>query len=121
MLVFNECWGVVSLDDGFAVACGAGIETCDGVGASLVDACAAGRGDERAGAKLFPAEQWASLAVKIDLNGTLLWQRVDQHSVGGDAGVDDGAWVATSSAAECGVSAADGGLAYITDEWGLGL
>ena len=30
-LIYNECWGVTSVSDGFLVACGTGIEQCSHV------------------------------------------------------------------------------------------
>ena len=123
-LIYNECWGVVALSDGYALSCGAGIEGCElhASGSAMHTDCVAGRGDTRAGAKLLGPGLWNSLAIRTDLDGTLIWQRADQYREAGDPGIDDSTWEATTSASEWVVVLADGALGFINDEAnGVGL
>ena len=117
-LIYNECWGVVALSDGYALSCGAGIEGCElhASGSAMHTDCVAGRGDTRAGAKLLGPGLWNSLAIRTDLDGTLIWQRADQYREAGDPGIDDSTWEATTSASEWVVVLADGALGFINDE-----
>ena len=117
-LIYNECWGVVALSDGYALSCGAGIEGCElhASGSAMHTDCVAGRGDTRAGAKLLGPGLWNSLAIRTDVDGTLIWQRADQYREAGDPGIDDSTWEATTSASEWVVVLADGALGFINDE-----
>ena len=117
-LIYNECWGVVALSDGYALSCGAGIEGCElhASGSAMHTDCVAGRGDTRAGAKLLGPGLWNSLAIRTDVDGTLIWQRADQYREAGDPGIGDSAWEATTSASEWVVVLADGALGFINDE-----
>jgi hypothetical protein len=62
--VIDECWGIMSTKnsagvvDGYAIACGTGIENCNGVPPSKVGICNAD-----------PRTNWRSLVVATDLNG----------------------------------------------------
>ena len=62
-LVIDECWGIMSTKnsagvvDGYAIACGTGIENCNGVPPSKVGICNAD-----------PRTNWSSLVVGTDLN-----------------------------------------------------
>ena len=70
----------LSGENGYALSCGTGIETCTGLesNATLQQNCAAGKGDDRPGALTRPAAVWQSLLVRVDVDGNLLYQRVDQ-------------------------------------------
>jgi hypothetical protein len=124
-LIFNECWGgAVALDgSGIAVSCGAGIEGCEELSGQDRTDCDAGLGDKRDGAYPRGAGNWQSFVFKADLDGNLLWQRVDSYrwpaetADMGSASFDPG-----SSAAEWIVQASDGSLAVLTDEvFGFGV
>jgi len=80
-IIYQECWGVVALSDGFVASCGAGIEggKCNQLSGKAKTNCKAGRGDPRSGAFLRKENNWQSFVFKTDLNGKLLWQRVDSY------------------------------------------
>ena len=132
-LIFNECWGLATLSGGkgYALSCGTGIETCAGLGsdATLQQNCAAGKGDDRPGALTRPAAVWQSLLVRVDLDGNLLYQRVDQvrlNATENNPELSDPTQYyqhgMLSSASEWVVATSDGGLALIQDEVsGVGL
>ena len=48
-----------------------------------------GAATRSAGAKLLGPGLWNSLAIRTDLDGTLIWQRADQYREAGDPGIDD--------------------------------
>ena len=122
-LIKNECWGVQPLEDGYVMACGTGIEDCDGYAGQVLADCQAGRGDPRPGAVPRAASVWQSLIVRTDLDGGLLWQRVDQYRERGSPPLGTPGWTPLSSAAEYVVrTPADGGLTFFNDEvGGIGL
>ena len=126
-LIYNECWGLVPVSDGFVVACGTGIEDCTGARASgeLGTACSAGRGDPTVPNMLFGAGQWASMAAKVDMAGTLVWRRVDAYKADGETTYSAGSLSFTadsSSASEWVVKNSDGTLAFVQDEtMGFGI
>ena len=80
-IILNECWGALALSDGYAMSCGTGIEdgSCDSLSEPLKSNCSAGKGDSREGAYPRKPGIWQSLLVRTDLNGTLIWQRVDSY------------------------------------------
>ena len=84
--IFNECWGLQAVPSGgFVMACGAGIENCDLLTGDNLSQCERDKPvavDPRPGAKPRPPAVWMSFVVRVDANGRLLWQRVDQ--VGGN-------------------------------------
>ena len=88
-LIKNECWGLQETSDGgFAVACGTGIEDCNGMTGSMLSDCRANRrlyGDTRTGAYPFKKAVWQSLFVRTDSRGGVLWQRVDAYRPPGSA------------------------------------
>jgi hypothetical protein len=127
-LIWNECWGsaVAADGSGITVACGAGIEDC--VDPPIDDEqmladCEAGIGDDRDGAYPRSAGNWYAFVYKADLDGNLLWQRVDSHQGDDDpADMNSADFQPQSSAAEFIVEARDGSIGVITDEMdGLGM
>ena len=123
-LIYNECWGLVSIKDGFVVACGTGIEGCGSKTGDLGVACKAGRGDPTLPTLLFPPGVWASMAAKVDHNGKIVWQRTDNHRTSDEATYIQGkAYTApASSASEWVVKNSDGSLAFVQDEtMGFGI
>jgi hypothetical protein len=123
-LIYNECWGIVAVKDGFVVACGTGIEGCGGKTGDLGAACNAGRGDPTLPTLLFPPAVWASMAAKVGASGKIAWQRTDNHRASGEAVYTQGkSYTApASSASEWVVKNADGSLAFVQDEtMGFGI
>ena len=127
-LIYNECWGLVPVSDGFVVACGTGIEDCTAPrdSGALGTACSAGEGDSTVPNMLFGAGQWASMAAKVDMAGTLVWRRVDAYKEDeGGATYSEGSLSFTadsSSASEWVVKNSDGTLAFVQDEtMGFGI
>lgn len=121
-LIFNECWGAVATSDSYVVACGTGVENCEGVTRNTAD-CANGIGDKRSGATPRNAGVWQSLVIGTDTSGNLLWQRVDSYKDPSFPALASSSTAhRTSSAAEWVVATSDGGLAIILDEVsGMGL
>ncbi len=116
-LILNECWGVTKLaDGGFALACGTGIEGCNGLSGQDATACDAGDGDTRPGAYKRGAGIWQSMVVRTDANGEQRWLRVDSYKAPEWPALGAAGWTPSSSAAEWAVATADGGLAVITDQ-----
>jgi len=126
-LIYEECWGVIALPDGFIASCGAGIEggRCSEVSGQEKIDCNAGRGDLRDGAYLRKQNNWQSFVLKTDLNGNLLWQRVDSYRCNDCISMDS----ASFNSLETGSSAAewitkgeaDGEFMVVTDEvFGVG-
>ena len=104
--VIDECWGMMATTgadgtvNGYAMACGTGIEGCDGLPAD----CAAD-----------PRITWRSLIVATDLNGDRVWSRQDNYQWSGVETLG-----ASSSAAEYIFPMAGGKMGVITDEAGGG-
>ena len=122
LMIKNECWGLQALPDGYVLACGTGIEHCDGITGQLKIDCDAGRGDTRPGAYLREGGVWQSLIVRTDLSGSLSWQRVDQYRPQGAALLGAAGWVKASSAAEYIITTTEGGLVSFNDEVnGIGM
>eukprot|EP00931_Biecheleriopsis_adriatica_P016558 TRINITY_DN12164_c0_g1_i1.p1 TRINITY_DN12164_c0_g1~~TRINITY_DN12164_c0_g1_i1.p1 ORF type:complete len:590 (-),score=79.75 TRINITY_DN12164_c0_g1_i1:244-1965(-) len=117
LLVYNECWGLTSLSDGYILACGTGIENCNAP-RNTAD-CQAGYGDKRPGAFRRGGGNWQSLLIRVDLEGNLLWQRVDSYASPGapaqNALTVDQQLGSPSSAAEWAFSTSDGGLGVVSD------
>jgi len=112
-LIYTECWGIQATRDmhgnvnGVVTACGTGIEGCDtpGLTDALVAEC---RKD--------PRTTWRSLTVGFNLQGEVLWRRVDNFK-----NKDTGSIVGTS-ANEYVFLRADGSPVGVTDEgFGVGL
>lgn len=107
-LVIDECWGIMSTKnsagvvDGHAIACGTGIENCNGLSPSKTAICNAD-----------PRLNWRSLVIATDLNGSRVWSRMDTFP---------GAEGPSSSAAEYIFPLQSGGIGVITDEaFGMGF
>ena len=116
-MIYNECWGVAAVSDGFVVSCGTGIEGCGHVSDTNKAACLAGQGDPSTPNMKFGASLWQSMAAKIDLSGTLLWRRVDAYRGGQAACVECTSFTAGgTSASEWVIANADGTLAFVNDE-----
>ncbi|CAM9944644.1 unnamed protein product, partial [Heterosigma akashiwo] len=110
-IIYNECWGLQSLPDGYVLACGTGIEYCKPRGAVLA-------GDARRGAVPRRAGVWQSLVVRTDADGALLWQRVDQYREQGSPELGNKGWSEYSSASEHAILGANGSLLFVQDEQG---
>ena len=110
-----------ALADGYVVGCGTGIEDCNGLSGQLAADCAAGTADARAGAYPRQASVWQSMVFRTDLNGNLQWLRTDQLKEADDPPLGQTGWVARSSASECVLATADGGIFSINDEVCIGL
>lgn len=75
-LVYNECWGVAptytnKVQDGYAMACGTGIEGCDLYKGDLLTTC-----------KADPRTTWRSLTIATDLKGERVYHRMDSFQSG---------------------------------------
>ena len=103
-LIFDECWGSQPTDDGGAVvACGTGIEGCDGL-AALSIACNSD-----------PRRKWRSLLIAVDADGRATWHRADSYIFPGET-------EAAASAAEHIIRGPSGQLAAVIDQdFGIGL
>lgn len=72
-LVYNECWGVTNTYDssgavdGYALACGTGIEGCSVMLNNMPHLYFECLGD--------PRKVWRALTVATDLNGDRVWSR----------------------------------------------
>ena len=127
-LIYHECWGLLALKDGYALSCGTGIEDgrCSEVsGQDKID-CNEGRGDRREGAFLRKMGNWQSMVIKTDLNGELLWQRVDSHRCSDCVSMEnplfDSVKTGSSAAEWITRGALDDELIVITDEvFGVGI
>ena len=117
-MIYNECFGVAAVSDGFVVSCGTGIEGCGHVSDTNKAACAAGQGDPSTPNMKFGASLWQSMVAKIDLSGTLLWRRVDAYRGGQAACIECTSFTADgTSGNEWVIANADGTtLAFVTDE-----
>jgi hypothetical protein len=103
--IFDECWGVVSTDDGVVVACGTGIEGCDAVEATAA---------EQEKCQTDPRRAWRSHLVGLSAEGNVLWSRTD-------AFVDE-VGEAFESAAEFVAVGSDGDVFSVVDQnFGIGL
>ena len=120
----NECWGLAATSDGGVVlACGTGIENCNGMSGAMRSDCDADAGtpllaDTRAGAVARSAAVWQSLIVRTDADGNLQWMRTDQYRGSDDAPLGTSGWQQSSSASEYVAKCADGGLIFVNDEAG---
>jgi hypothetical protein len=107
ILIFDECWGVQSTDDGgMVLACGTGIEGCDeyGLGSALRSEC---RSD--------PRTKWRSLILGIDGFGEQVWHRTDSYYF-------DEENEAAASASEYIIVTSNGTFASVIDQdFGIGL
>ena len=118
----NECWGLAATSDGGVVlACGTGIENCNGMSGAMRSDCDADAGtpllaDTRAGAVARSAAVWQSLIVRTDADGNLQWMRTDQYRGSDDAPLGTSGWQQSSSASEYVAKCADGGLIFVNDE-----
>ena len=126
VVIKNECWGLQMMSDGGAViACGTGIENCNGMTGTMLSDCQGDRaitGDTRTGAYPRAAAVWQSMVVRTDAAGNVLWQRVDQYRGTGDVALGQSGWEAASSASEYVAQTSDGGLIFINDEGnGIGV
>jgi len=110
-------------DGGFVISCGAGIEECGEVSDdTALSNCKAGIGDTRPGAVPRGPGVWNSLVVRVDVDGNLLWQRVDSYKDSDSTDAEMSAGEGCSSAAEWVMATSDGGVAVVTDEtFGVGL
>ena len=74
---------------------------------------------------LFGAGQWASMAAKVDMDGSLVWRRVDAYKADDQTSYVEGSLSFTadsSSASEWVVKNSDGTLAFVQDEtMGFGI
>ena len=123
----TECWGLQPLDDGGVVlACGTGIENCEGMTGAMKTDCKANKalkGDTRAGAYDRAASVWQSMAVRTDADGGVVWQRVDQLRAAGEPALGAAGWAAESSASEYVLRRpSDGAMVFVNDEAiGIGI
>ena len=127
-VIYNECWGVARIGDsdketsGYVMSCGAGIENCAGMSGSMLSDCQAGRkvveSDPRTDAYPRPAAVWQSYMARINKDGTLKYQRVDQYREPGAPALGESGWESfmTSSASEWVIATKDGGMALVQDE-----
>jgi len=72
-LIYNECWGIAprktnSVQDGYVIACGTGIEGCGGPNVQWEAEC---KQDKRT--------TWRSLTIATDLKGEKVWHRMDSY------------------------------------------
>jgi hypothetical protein len=118
-LVIDECWGVASMKaadgshDGYAIACGTGIENC-------TDPMSP---ETKARCDKDPRINWRNLVIAFSEEGQPKWARMDNHQ-----GIDPKPADPTkpnkvsSSAAEYIFLKKDGSLGVITDEtYGMGF
>ena len=105
LLIYDECWGVQSTEDGHVViACGTGIEGCSVGNAGLGIEC---RND--------PRRTWRSLLIEVDELGEQVWYRTDSFYYEGEEG-------AAATAAEHVIRMKNGGYAAVLDQdFGIGL
>jgi len=122
-LIKNECWGVLPMSDGgYVMSCGSGIETCEGLSGGKKANCNAGTGDLRPDAVPRKEEIWQSLVIRVDADGILQYQRVDQHREPGEPALGKKKWEAASSASEFVAKMAGGDMFFVNDEQdGVGL
>jgi len=78
--VYTECWGISktyneeNVVDGYALACGTGIEGCDAwAGTDMFDKCESD-----------PRVTWRALNIKVDLEGNRVWHRQDSFQNPGE-------------------------------------
>ena len=105
-LIYNECWGVANTydssgnADGYALACGTGIENCDltnNMGPLLLLECYAD-----------PRITWRDLTIATDLNGERVWSRMDSFQSGGPAAASASEYIVSDSSNQK--------LTFISDE-----
>ena len=125
--IFNECWGVgaIGVNDGFVLACGTGLEYCEELDGDAAQQCRREQPvvlDPRPGALPRPPAVWASLVVRVDNDGNMVWQRVDQFREEDAPKAGEPGWEAWSSASEYVIVSDNGDLAFVQDEVsGVGL
>ena len=106
-LIFDECWGVQTTDNGGAImACGTGIEGCDEyeAGTALKSECQSD-----------PRTKWRAMLVEVDQNGNEVWSRTDSFVFPGEN-------EAAESASEYVFRTSSGGYASVIDQdFGIGL
>ena len=78
-LVYTECFSIAKVPNGYAVACGQGMETEEGGGV---------KGD--------PRGDWRGTTVGVDMSGAMMWYRMDNWGVGMK---EDGKEIPTASSA----------------------
>ena len=125
-LIFNECWGIAAVgrgaNAGFVMSCGTGIEGCQGFSGTMLKNCKAGKGDLRPGAYKFPPGLWQSMTVRTDLDGKLLWQRVDAYRSPESPPLGAAGWEPESSAGEWVFVDDEDTIVIVQDEgFGVGL
>jgi outer membrane protein assembly factor BamB len=107
ILIYDECWSVqATVDGGWVVGCGTGIEGCDlhAAGSAIRRECEAD-----------PRTTWRAMVTKFDSTGGFVWRRLDNFS---EEGSDD----VGPSACEHVALTSDGGLLAVNDEgFGIGL
>ena len=79
-LVYTECWGITKVFDingnhvGYQNGCGMGIEGCNvPMSQSIINNC-----------KKDPRRNWRTATVRVDLNGNIVWYRMDNFAIKGD-------------------------------------
>ena len=69
-IVYTECWAIAAIPTGYVLACGQGLEGCEGhfdeipVDPSLIEQC-----------KTDPRKAWRGVAVAVDREGNIDWYR----------------------------------------------
>ena len=117
----QECWAIAATPDGGAMmACGTGIEDCSLFTGQMLADCTAGlpvQGtDSRPGAIPRITSVWQSFIIRVDMTGTLLWQRADQRREVGMPPLGTPGWQQIGSASEYIAPTADGGYVLVQDE-----
>jgi len=113
----NECWGIATLEIGnVVVACGTGIEDCNSLPPDQSAQCSRGNPitgvDTRSGAVPYRVATWRSLAIEVDSDGNVVWQRVDAYKGEDDTNPAEHG----SSASEYVFVKSDGNLGFVQDE-----
>ena len=113
----NECWGIATLAIGnVVVACGTGIEDCNSLPPDQSEQCSQGNPitgvDTRSGAVPYRVATWRSLAIEVDSDGNVVWQRVDAYKGEDDTNPAEHG----SSASEYVFVKSDGNLGFVQDE-----
>ena len=104
-LIYDECWSITQFKIGLVLACGTGIEHCEGLSTGLRSVC-----------ENDPRTTWRSYLIHVDFSGNLIWQRASSFMFDGDE--DD----IPSTSSEWVFLTASGGLASVVDlSFGIGL